>query len=271
MQVYKYMDIGTAKPTTEEMSGIKHHMIDVVLPDCRFSVAKYKEMACENIDDVLNRKKLPILVGGTGLYVNSLIYNINYKESECDLEYRKKLHQEAKQYGNNYIYEKLRDIDRESYDRIHCNDLKRIIRALEFYHINNETITSSAKKSRGIKKYDYIIFGLNMDREKLYDRINKRVDLMLEKGLVDEVKKIKYLGYEHSLTASKAIGYKEIFDWLNGKCDYEEAVDKIKMESRRYAKRQITWFKRTENIHWIDMENDFWNVLNEVLNTIENF
>lgn len=269
MQIYKYMDIGTAKPTKEEMDNIPHHMIDVVLPDEQFSVAKYKKMAEEKIEEVLNRGNIPIVVGGTGLYVNSLIYNINFKQTKCDMEYREKLQQEAQKHGSKYLHEKLKDIDPESYKRIHENDTKRIIRALEVYEFTKETITKQTLDSRNEKpKYDYVIFGLNMDRQKLYERINKRVDIMLENGLVDEVKKIQKLGYENAFTSSKAIGYKEIFAWLNGKCTYKEAIDKLKMESRRYAKRQITWFKRIENIHWLDMEKDFDYVLDTVVKII---
>ncbi len=268
MQVYKYMDIGTAKPTKEEMSGIRHHMIDVIEPDCQFSVAKYKSMAEKSIEEIIKRNKVPIVVGGTGLYVNSLIYNINFKDSICDLNFRDKLKKEAEKYGNQYVHEKLRDVDRESYEKLHYNDLKRVIRALEFYEFTKETITSSAKKSRGDLKYKYIVFGLKMDREVLYSRINKRVDLMIEMGLIDEVKKIRDLGYENALTSSKAIGYKEIFSWLNGELEYQDAIDKIKMESRRYAKRQITWFKKTENINWINMNDKFNDIVEEVLSII---
>ena len=268
MQIYKYMDIGTAKPTKEEMENIPHHLIDIVTPDCEFSVAKYKEMAEEAIEDILKRGKTPIVVGGTGLYVNTLIYNINFKETICNWEYREKLQKEALAYGNKYLHEKLKEIDEESYKKTHENDLKRIIRALEVYEFTKETITKQAKDSRRFKpKYNYIVFGLSQDREKLYDRINKRVDKMLQDGLVDEVKKIRELGYENTKTSSKAIGYKEIFAWLNGKCTKEEAIEKLKMESRRYAKRQITWFKRVENIHWLNMEENINNILKEIETT----
>lgn len=269
MQIYKYMNIGTAKPTKDEMGNIPHHMIDVVFPDEQFSVAKYKKMAEEKIEEVLNRGKTPIVVGGTGLYVNSLIYNINFKQTVCDMEYRERLQQEAKEYGSKCLHEKLKDIDPDSYKRIHENDTKRIIRALEVYEFTKETITKQTLDSRDEKpKYQYIIFGLNMDRQKLYDRINKRVDIMIKNGLIDEVRKIQKLGYENAFTSSKAIGYKEIFAWINGQCTLEEAIDKLKMESRRYAKRQITWFKRIENIHWLDMEKDFAEVLNSVIKII---
>lgn len=262
MQIYKYMDIGTAKPTKQEMSGVVHHMIDVALPDEEFSVAKYKDMAEECIDDIIQRGKTPIVVGGTGLYANALIYNINFKDTVCDWEYRHKLEMEAMKHGNKYLHNKLKDIDEESYERLHENDLKRIIRALEVYKFTGTTVTQQTKESRkNPPKYDYIVFGLNMDRGKLYEKINKRVDIMIEDGLVDEVENIIKLGYENTKTASCAIGYKEIFAWLKEKCSYKEAIDKIKMESRRYAKRQITWFKRVENIHMVDMDRDFEDVV----------
>lgn len=262
MQIYKYMDIGTAKPTKQEMSEVVHHMIDVVLPDEEFSVAKYKDMAEGCIEDILRRNKAPIVVGGTGLYANALIYNLDFKDTVCNWEYRHRLEREALKYGNKYLHDKLKEIDKESYDRLHENDVKRIIRALEVYNFTGRTITQQTKESReNPPKYKYIVFGLSVDREELYKRINKRVDIMLESGLVDEVKNIVELGYENTKTASSAIGYKEIFAWLKGECSYCDTVEKIKMESRRYAKRQITWFKRVENIHMVDMNRDVEDIV----------
>lgn len=265
MQIYKYMDIGTAKPTKQEMSEVVHHMIDVVLPDEEFSVAKYKDMAEGCIEDILRRNKVPIVVGGTGLYANALIYNLDFKDTVCNWEYRNKLEREALKYGNKYLHDKLKEIDKESYDRLHENDVKRIIRALEVYNFTGRTITQQTKESReSPPKYEYIVFGLSVDREELYKRINKRVDIMLENGLVNEVKNIVEFGYENTKTASSAIGYKEIFAWLKGECSYCDAVEKIKMESRRYAKRQITWFKRVENIHMIDMNRDVEDIVSQM-------
>lgn len=262
MQIYKYMDIGTAKPTKQEMSGVVHHMLDVALPDEEFSVAKYKEMAEVCIDDILRRGKTPIVVGGTGLYANALIYNLDFKDTVCNWEYRHKLEMEAKEYGNKYLHDKLKEIDIESYERLHENDIKRIIRALEVYEFTGMTITQQTEESRkNPPKYDYIVCGLSLDRKKLYERINKRVDIMIEDGLLEEVKNIIKLGYGNTKTASCAIGYKEIFTWLKGECSYCEAIDKIKMESRRYAKRQITWFKRVENVHIIDVDREFEDVI----------
>ncbi|MBP5426345.1 MAG: tRNA (adenosine(37)-N6)-dimethylallyltransferase MiaA [Clostridiales bacterium] len=269
MQIYKYMDIGTAKPMIQEMNGIKHHMIDIVLPSEEFSVAKYKDMAKRCIEDILKRGKMPIVVGGTGLYANALIYNLSFKDTVCDWEYRRKLEKEAKLHGNKYLHDKLKDIDRESYEKLHENDLKRIIRALEVYKFTGSTITQQSRMSRiNPPEYQYVVFGLTMDREKLYERINKRVDIMIESGLIEEVKNIVRLGYKNTRTASCAIGYKEIFAWLDGKCTYQEAIDKLKMESRRYAKRQITWFKRVENIHMVDASEDIEDILGYMENII---
>lgn len=269
MQIYKYMDIGTAKPRLEEMDGIVHHMIDVVLPSEEFSVAKYKEQASACIDDIIKRGKMPIVVGGTGLYANALIYNLDFKDTVCDWDYRNKLIDEAAQHGNKYLHDKLKDVDKESYEKLHENDIKRIIRALEVYKFTGQTITQQTRESRkNPPMYDYIVFGLSMDRERLYERINRRVDKMVEEGLVDEVKNIINLGYQDTKTASCAIGYKEIFAWLDGRCSYQEAIEKIKMESRRYAKRQITWFKRVENIHMINLDDEIGNVVSHMVRII---
>jgi len=261
MQIYKLMDIGTAKPSRDEMDGIKHYMIDEVYPDEEFSVAKFKKLALEYIKNIISKGKIPIIVGGTGLYINSLIYNIDFSEVETDWNLRKKLKREDDEKGNAYLHDKLKAIDPDAAAKIHVNDVKRIIRAIEVYELTGKTISYHQKVSRlNPPEYNYIKIGLTMNREKLYDRINKRVDVMLENGLVDEVKKLVELGYDKNAIAMQGLGYKEILAYIRGECSLAEAVEILKRETRRYAKRQITWFKRIEDVYWIDLDrfnNDY--------------
>ena len=254
MQIYKEMNIGSAKPTEEEMQGIIHHMIDIVEPTETFNVAKYKEMAEECIEKILEKDKVPIIVGGTGLYVSTLTNGIEFSEIESDLEYREELSNIAmKENGVDILFDKLKEIDPEAANVIDKNNVRRVIRALEIYKITGKTKTQVDKESIKEVKYDYRIFGLNWEREKLYERINLRVDIMLDMGLVDEVKRIKENGI--SSTAIQGLGYKEIIEYLDGKVTLNEAIEKLKQETRKYAKRQMTWFKRDENIIWLDAEN----------------
>ncbi len=253
MQIYKDMNIGSAKPTIEEMQGIKHYMIDIAEPTERFSVAEYKKRSEEAIEEILQKGKVPIIVGGTGLYANSLIYNIEYNEIMLDEEYRKNLMKIAEtEVGLATLYEKARSIDPAAMEKISSNDKKRIIRVLEIKHSTGKNKTELELESRKNEvKYEYKVFAINMPREILYDRINKRVDIMIENGLIDEVENI-IEKYKEFPTAMQAIGYKEIVMYLKGELTKQEAIEKIKQESRRYAKRQITWFKKIENIKWID-------------------
>ncbi|MCR4434359.1 MAG: tRNA (adenosine(37)-N6)-dimethylallyltransferase MiaA [Eubacteriales bacterium] len=254
MQVYKFMDIGTAKPDAEEMDGIPHHLISVVYPDEEFSVARYKELALNSIEQILKKGKVPIVVGGTGLYINSLIYNINFSETISDWELRERLKREAEEKGNAYLHDRLRRVDREAADRIHVNDLKRIIRALEVFEYTKKPMSSHQEASRLIPpKYGFKIIGLTMERSLLYDRINKRVDRMMEKGLLEEVKNLKRMGYHKSTVAMQGLGYKEILYYLKGIATMDEAVFLIKRDTRHYAKRQLTWFKRIENVTWFNV------------------
>lgn len=253
MQIYKDMNIGSAKPTIEEMQGIKHYMIDIAEPTERFSVAEYKKRSEEAIEEILQKGKVPIIVGGTGLYANSLIYNIEYNEIMLDEEYRKNLMKISEtEAGLATLYEKARSIDPVAMEKISSNDKKRIIRVLEIKHSTGKNKTELELESRKNEvKYEYKVFAINMPREILYDRINKRVDIMIENGLIDEVENI-IEKYKEFPTAMQAIGYKEIVMYLKGELTKQEAIEKIKQESRRYAKRQITWFKKIENIKWID-------------------
>ena len=250
MQIYKDMDIGSAKPTTEERSQATHHLVDFVDPDRRYSVADFKKDAESKIKEILEENKVPIIVGGTGLYVNSLIYNIHYNEVETDLEYRKML----ENIDVKDLYKMAESIDSEGLKKIALTDRKRISRILEIYHSTGKTKTELEKESRHEPEYNYKIFVLNMDRQKLYDRINLRVDLMIKDGLVDEVKRMLEK-YSEFPTAMQGLGYKEIVDYLNGNCSLDEAIEKIKLETRRYAKRQLTWFRSYDDATWIESGN----------------
>lgn len=252
MQIYKDMNIGTAKPTVEEMQGIPHYMLDFVLPSERYSVADFKEAATGKIDDILKRKKVPIIVGGTGLYVDALTKNITYPEIEIDLEYRKQLEELIKEHGLESLYEEAKKIDEKAMQTISKNDKKRIMRVLEIYHQTGKTKTQLESESRITPPpYEYIVFAINMEREKLYERINKRVDIMISQGLIEEVEALTKK-YKKFPTAMQGLGYKEVVSYLKKEITKEEMIEKLKMETRRYAKRQLTWFRKDENIKWID-------------------
>ena len=252
MQIYKDMTIGTAKPTIEEMEGIPHYMIDCVSPETRYSVADYKKDATRAIKEIISKGKVPIVVGGTGLYVEALIYGIEYNEIEEDLEYRKKLEKIEEKEGLEPLYEMAKKIDEKAMEKISKNDKKRICRVLEIYHSTGKTKTELEVESRkNGPEFDYLLFGITMDREKLYERINKRVDIMIENGLIEEVKNL-IQKYKNFPTAMQGLGYKEVVQYLNGNLNKDEMIQKIKMETRRYAKRQLTWFRKYPNIIWLD-------------------
>lgn len=252
MQIYKDMDIGTAKPTAEEMQGIKHYLLDFIEPDKRYSVAEFKKDAEKAIEQILAKGKIPIVVGGTGLYVDSLIYGIEYQDIPLDEEYRNKLEQIANEKGLEVLYEKAKQIDEQAMKKISPNDKKRIMRVLEIYKTTGKNKTEQEMESRKNEvKYDFEVFAINMDREVLYDRINKRVDTMIEQGLIEEVKNI-IQKYSEFPTAMQGLGYKEVVEYLNGNCSKEEMIEKIKMETRRYAKRQLTWFRKNKQTIWIN-------------------
>ncbi len=263
MQIYTDMNIGTAKPTIEEMQGIKHYMLDFVKPDERYSVADFKKDAEKAIEEVLKKGKTPIVVGGTGLYVDSLIYGIEYQNIEFDEEYRTELENRVINEGLETLYEEARKVDSHAMEKISKNDKKRILRVLEIYKATGKTKTEQEIESRknGVK-YDYKVFAINMDREKLYERINKRVDIMIEQGLVEEVKKL-LAKYESFPTAMQGLGYKEVVEYLQNKITREEMIEKIKMETRRYAKRQLTWFRKNKQTIWIEPQ-DLQKILDEM-------
>lgn len=256
MQIYKDMDIGTAKVTAEEMQGIKHYMLDIVSPNERYSVSNYKKQAEQAIEEILQKGKTPIIAGGTGLYVDSLIYGIEFQDEEIDTEYREQLNKIAEEQGLKELYEQAKKIDPEAMIKISENDKKRIIRVLEIYHKTGKTKTEIEKESRknGVK-YNYKVFAISLDRPKLYEKIEQRVDKMIEQGLVEEVKNIqqKYLEFP---TAMQGLGYKEVVEYLENKISKEEMIEKIKKETRHYAKRQLTWFRKNKETKWLDGEKN---------------
>lgn len=253
MQIYKDMDIGTAKVTKEEMQGIKHYLVDCVLPSQRYTVSDFKKTAEEAIEEILSKGKVPIVVGGTGLYVNSLIYGIEYQDMKFDEEYREKMMKKAETpEGLEQLWLEANNVDPEAMKIISKNDKKRIIRVLEIYKATGKTKTEQEilSKSKEIK-YDYKVFGITMDREKLYERINKRVDIMINQGLIEEVRNLLNK-YDEFPTAMQGLGYKEVKEYFDGILTYEEMIDKIKQESRRYAKRQLTWFRANKATIWLN-------------------
>ena len=253
MQIYENMDIATAKPTVDELSRVKHHLIGFVPVGEKFSVAKYKEKATMAIDDILSRGKLPVVVGGTGFYIDTLVKNtefLDYEESDV----RTKLEARCEKNGIEDLFDELKNIDPKTAERLHINDTKRIIRALEVYYSTGKTISEQDEASHlNESKYRWCLIGLKAhDRQYLYDRINLRVDKMLSEGLIEETE--KFFESEVSATAAQAIGYKELKPYLDNLVTLDEALDKLKMESRRYAKRQLTWFRRNTDIHWLDID-----------------
>ena len=269
MQIYKKMNIGTAKPTKEEMQNIPHHLIDFVEPDKEYNVSMYREDAISKIEEVLAKGKTPIIVGGTGLYVDTLINGVEFAEIEKDKEYEKELETILKENenGKDILFEMLQKIDPDSANKIEKNNTRRVIRALEIYKVTGKTKSQIDKESIKEVPYDYRVFAINWDREKLYNRIDKRVDIMLEAGLVDEVKDL-HSNYKISKTALQGLGYKEVIEYLEQKISYDEMVEKIKQESRRYAKRQITWFKHINNLIWLDGEHPE-KMIEEVMNALK--
>lgn len=271
MQIYEYMDIGSAKVTKEEMDGVTHHMIDEVKPDFPFSVSEFQDRANKYIKEVANKGKNVLVTGGTGLYLNSLIYNMDFAKSNSNSKIREELEKELKDKGIDYMHDKLKSLDSEAACRIHKNNTKRVIRALEVC-LDGKKMQDFSNDLRYNEQYLPIIIVLNRDREILYNRINKRVDIMMESGLIEEVKKLLSMGYDKNLISMQGIGYKEIIKYLEGEYTLDEAVEIIKRDSRRYAKRQITWFKRYKDSEWFDLEKyDNMELLKEdIMNFIEN-
>lgn len=274
IQVYKKMDIGSAKIRPEEMQGVTHYMIDELEPDEDFNVYKFKELALKYLDVIYSKGKIPIIVGGTGFYVQALLYDVDFAENEEDDSIRKELYKTAEEKGANYLHKILEEIDPESAAQIHENNIKRVARAIEYYKQTGFKISEHNKEQwQKESPYNFAYFVLNRKREELYDRINKRVDIMHNKGIIDEVANLKSLGYSRNLTSMQGIGYKEIYAFLDGECSEDEAFDKIKQNTRHFAKRQLTWFRRekcVEMLEYEDFSNDSSLLLDEMIKRLKN-
>lgn len=255
MQVYKYLNIGTAKITEEEKCGIPHFLIDELEPDEEFNVTIFKNKVMGYIEDIKSRGKVPIIVGGTGFYIQSVIYDINFNEYGDDSNVRKKYEAMAETLGKSELHKKLALVDREYADSVSYNNVKKVVRALTFFEMTGEKLSEHNKRERERSSpFDFAYFVLTMDRKKLYERIDKRVDLMFDMGLVEEVKALMAKGYDKSLVSMQGIGYKEVIDYLSGKTSLEECIDIIKRDTRHFAKRQLTWFKREKVVTYIDKD-----------------
>lgn len=262
MQIYRGMDIGTAKIKPEEMEGIPHHLIDIKEPTENFSVAEFQLLVRAKIDEIAKKGKLPIIAGGTGLYIQSVIYDYQFSDVPGDEAYRLMLEERVKEIGNEALYKELLEVDPESASQIHPNNVRRVIRALEIFHLTGKTMQEFQRTQEPDLLYDTAVIGLTMEREKLYDRINYRVDIMVEEGLIEEVKRLYQLGL-HDCQSIQAIGYKEIFAYFDGKMSLDEAIANLKQNSRRYAKRQLTWFRNKMDVVWFDM-TDVENVSKKI-------
>lgn len=262
MQVYRRMDIGSAKIRKEEMQGIPHYLVDILEPDEEFHVVRFQEYARRCMEEIQAEGRLPIVAGGTGFYIQALLYDIEFRDEPEDKGYRSWLEQTAREQGGHVLHEMLAEADPESAEAIHENNVKRVIRALEFYHLSGKKISEHNEEERRRESpYQFCYFVLNDDREKLYRRIDLRVDRMVEEGLVEEVRSLKQMGYNRRMVSMQGLGYKEILDYLEGGCTLEEAIYRIKRDTRHFAKRQLTWFRREREVTWIqkqdfDCDND---------------
>ena len=272
MQVYRHMDIGSAKITLEEMMGVPHYMIDVAEPTENFDVARFAEEAKAHVRDIQMRGKVPILCGGTGFYIQAVTRDIDFTESGSDEAYRSELAKYAETHGNEALHARLREIDPESADAIHANNVKRVIRALEYYRQTGEKISEhNIRESERPSPYDLHFYVIHCDRQALYDRIDRRVDFMMDMGLIDEVMYLKAMGLTRDMVSMRGLGYKEMLDYLDGVYDLEEAVRILKRDSRHYAKRQLTWFKREKEAVWIrreDFNNDTFKIVDFLVNDL---
>ena len=268
MQVYKYMDIGSAKIRPEEMQGVKHYLIDELEPDEEFHVVRFQQMAKAAMEEIYAKGKIPIVVGGTGFYIQALLYDIDFTESEEDTVYRRELENLAEEKGAEHLHEMLREVDPESATAIHANNVKRVIRALEFYKLTGQKISEHNEKERAKESpYEFCYFVLNDDRKLLYERIDLRIDKMLEEGLLEEVTSLKNKGYTKDMVSMQGLGYKEILDYLNGECSLEDAIYILKRDTRHFAKRQLTWFRRERDVIWVD-KNDYDHDENKILDVM---
>ena len=255
MQVYKYMDIGSAKITEKEMDGVPHHLINVLSPFEEFHIVRFQELAKKAMEDIYNRGKTPVFVGGTGFYIQAITKDIDFTEGEEDKQYREELSRLAAEKGNEFLHEMLQEVDKKSAEEIHANNVKRVIRALEFYKENGFPISQhNEEQKQNETPYNLAYFVLNAPRELLYERIDRRVDEMMESGLVEEVQKLKDMGCHREMTSMQGLGYKEILSFMDGEVPLNEAVRILKRDTRHFAKRQLTWFRRESDVIWVDKD-----------------
>ena len=268
MQVYKYMDIGSAKIMPEEMEGVKHYLIDELLPKEEFNIVRFQSMAKAALEEIYAKGQIPIIAGGTGFYIQALLYDIDFNQQDADEAYRKELEEYANTYGNDALHARLKEIDPVSAEKIHANNVKRVIRALEYYKLTGNPISEhNEAELQKQSPYNFAYFVLTDERENLYKRIEKRVDIMMDQGLLEEVQRLKNMGYHRQMVSMQGLGYKEILDYLDGKCTLDEAVATIKLETRHFAKRQLTWFRRERDVLWLDKSKYNYDenaVLNEM-------
>lgn len=272
MQVYKYMDIGSAKIRPHEMEGVTHYLVDVLNPEEEFHVVRFQKMAKQAMEEIYRKGKIPIVVGGTGFYIQAILYDIDFTENGGDDSYRKELEQLAVEKGNDYLYEMLKEVDKESAKEIHAHNTKRVIRALEFYHQTGCKISEHNQKERQKESpYAFAYFVLNDERAHLYEKINLRVDEMLKEGLIQEVENLKKRGCHKEMVSMQGLGYKEILEYLEGNMSLERACEVIKRDTRHFAKRQITWFKRERDVIWLNKQEFHYNeslILEEMLSQL---
>ena len=260
MQVYKGMDIGSAKIRKEEMQGVTHYLVDILEPEEEFHIVKFQELAKAALEEIYAKGKIPILVGGTGFYIQAVTRDIDFTQAEQETSYREELEQFAKEKGAEYLHEKLREVDSKSAENIHANNVKRVIRALEFYHQNGTPISEhNEEQKQQTSPYNLAYFVLTAQREILYERIDRRVDQMMEEGLLEEVKSLRERGCHRGMVSMQGLGYKEILAYLEGEYPLEEAVRILKRDTRHFAKRQLTWFRREQDVIWVDKEQFHWN------------
>ena len=274
MQVYRHMDIGSAKIREEEMCGVKHHLIDVLEPTQEFNVVAFQTMAKEALKQIYGASHIPIVTGGTGFYIQALLYEIDIKEDDSGSQVRSELELLAQKEGAGYMHELLASFDPESAANIHPNNQKRVIRAIEYYRLTGERMSLHNETEKGKESpYRFLYYVINTDREKLYEQIDRRVDLMMEEGLVEEVKKLSAMGLTREMVSMQGLGYKEILDYLGGQMSLEEAVYVLKRDTRHFAKRQLTWFKRERDVRWLNLPEygyDRRKVLEKILDDVEN-
>lgn len=273
MQVYKRFDIGTAKIRPEEMDGVMHYLIDIFEPDQEFNVFVFQKLALEAMEQIYQNGHIPIIVGGTGFYIQSVLYDIDFTEEETDKDYRHMLEEKAKSEGAEVLHAMLQEVDPEAAEQIHANNIKRTIRALEYYHETGSRISEHNEEQRKRSSpYNYVYFVLNRERKTLYERINQRVDQMIEEGLENEVKELLSSGVSSESLAMQGLGYKEMVEYLEGKCDLEKAIYNIKIGTRHFAKRQLTWFRRERDVQWMnyeEFENDKTKILEEMIRQLK--